>query len=117
MRVVVLCQFFRRPRSDENAAIVTCLRPQIDQVICGLDDVQVMFDNDYGVASIDETMKNMQKCCDIIEMESGGGFVEYQERMTAALLLLREMADEFQPLRFTAGQVIDGLSEPEVAKT
>ena len=38
--------------------------------------VEVVFDDDDGVASVDEALEHLEEFVDIGEMEAGGGFVE-----------------------------------------
>jgi len=64
---------------QQFAAILAALRAQIDHVIGAFDDVQIMLDDDHGVAQIGQTLEQFQELFGIIEMESGSGFVETVE--------------------------------------
>ena len=48
----------RRPLGDDLAAGVPALGPQVDDVVGGLDDVQVVLDDDDGVPFGDEVVKD-----------------------------------------------------------
>ena len=48
------CDLLRRPGRDEVAALVAALRAEVDHPVRGLDDVEVVLDDDDGVAALDE---------------------------------------------------------------
>src|SRR3569833_2983287 len=95
-----------------------------------------MFDDQHGVPSIDQALIYFEQNARILEMQSGGGFIEQKERGLAGLrawsLLprrrcgsggarldraertLSEMADKLEPLAFAAGERVDGLAKLEV---
>ena len=50
---------------------------QVDDPVGGLDDVEVVFDDDDGVAMIAQAVQHGQQLCDIVEMQAGGGFIQY----------------------------------------
>src|SRR5260370_34277533 len=89
---------------------------EIYDVIRGLDDIQVVFDYNQGVASGHELMKKTQEGGDIIELQAGCRFVEDQERVPAGFFALSEGADELQPLRFPSAQYVDRCAEPQIAE-
>ena len=51
----------------------TAFRAQVDDPVGGLDDVEVVFDDDDGVAMITQAVQHGQQWCDIVEMQAGSG--------------------------------------------
>ena len=52
-------------------------RAQVDDPVGGLDDVEVVLDDDDGVAVIAQPVQYGQRLRDVVEMQAGGGFVQY----------------------------------------
>ena len=48
---------FRSPGSDDAPATVTALRAEIDEPVRRLDDVEIVFDYDDGIAVVAQTMQ------------------------------------------------------------
>ena len=84
----------------------------------------MVFDDDDGVALIDERMEHADQAFAVAEMEPDGRFLEEVEVARAfaarALAVAGEAAgkfgDEFESLGFTAGERGRGLAEREVAE-
>ena len=70
-----------RALGDDPAAAVPTLGSEIDDPVRGLDDVEVVFDDDDGVASIDQRVQHREQPANIVEVETGGRFVEEVERL------------------------------------
>ena len=67
---------FGSPRNDQFAAAVTGIRAQIQHPVGVPDDIEVVFDDQDGVAGIDQTLENLQQNPDIFEMKAGGRFIK-----------------------------------------
>ena len=52
-------------------------RAQVDDPVGGLDDVEVVFDNDNGVAVVAQAVQHGQQLRDIVEMQAGGGLSSF----------------------------------------
>src|SRR5512133_3592370 len=52
-----LAYLFRRPSGDQLTTFVTAIRAQLDQVIRNLDNIQVMLDDQHGVAGIHQALE------------------------------------------------------------
>ena len=50
----------RRTGGDDAAAGVAALGAQVDHVIGGLDDVEVVLDREHGVARVDEAIQALE---------------------------------------------------------
>ncbi len=79
------------------------------------DDVEVVFDDNYRVALTNEAVKRVHQCVDIVEMESGGRFVENEEGR--GLALGGEEIGELHALVFATGERRRRLAEFDVAQT
>jgi hypothetical protein len=67
----------RRALGDDPPAAVATLRSEVDDPVGGLDDVEVVFDDQHGVAAIDEPMEDLEELLDVREMQAGGRLVEH----------------------------------------
>ena len=74
---------------------------EIDHVISSLDHVQVMLDEQHGVAGIDQPIQLGEQPLDIRQVQAGGGLIEYVDRMFGALQRA-EFGGDLDPLRLTA---------------
>ena len=86
----------------------------VDDVVGKLDDVEVVLDDDDGVALVDESVEHLHEGADVLEVEAGGGFVEDVEGL--ACVFLSEFGGEFHALAFSAGEGGGGLTELDVAE-
>ena len=84
--------------ADADAAF----RSQVDDPVGGLDDVEVVFDDDDGVAMIAQPVQHRQQLRDIVEMQAGGGFIQYIECLAG--VAPGKFARQLDALCFTAGQ-------------
>jgi len=75
--------------------------PEVDDVVGGFDDVEIMLDDDDGVAVIDQAVEAHQQPIDVGKVQAGGGLVEDVEIVLAADLLA-QFAGELDALRFAA---------------
>ena len=78
---------FRRPHRDDLAAAAPAFRPQVDDVIRGLDNVQVVFDNQHRVTGVHQTVQAVEELrLDKSEIESfeRDGYLILREFFNAA---------------------------------
>src|SRR5436305_1587306 len=61
---------------DDLAALLTALRPEVENAIGGLDHVEVVLDHHDGVARVHEPLQHLEQPLDVREVEAGGGLVE-----------------------------------------
>ena len=69
-----------RSLGDHLPALVPSFRPQVDDPIGGLDHVQIVLDDDDGVAGIRQAVKDVEQALDIGEVQAGGGLIQDVER-------------------------------------
>ena len=53
-------------------------RAEVNDPVGGLDDIEVVLDDDDGVAVITQPVQYRQQLCDVMEVQAGGGFVQYR---------------------------------------
>src|ERR1700733_954709 len=99
---------------DDAAAPFPALRARVEDVVGVADDVEIVFDDDDGVAEVGEVVKDFEEFADVVEVEAGGGLVEEVEG--AAGLAFGKLASKLHALRFAAGQRGSGLAEMDVAE-
>ncbi len=104
-----------RALGDDAAATLAAFGAEVDDPVSLLDDVEVVLDDEHGVAEIDEALQDVEELSDVIEVQTGGGLVEDVER--AAGLALGKLASQLDALGFAAGKSCGGLTEGHVAET
>jgi len=81
----------------------------------GLDDVQVVLDDDDGIAFIAQAMQHVQQLLHVMEMQTRGRLIEDVERASGGAL--GELTREFHALRFAAGEGGGVLPEAHVRES
>ena len=66
----------RRAGHHDLAAGVAAFRTEIDDVVGGLDHVQVVLDQQHRVAGVDEPVERLQQALDVGQVQAGGRLVE-----------------------------------------
>ena len=102
------------PFDDDLAAFVAAERAEVDDVVGVLHDVEVVLDDDDGVAGVDETVEDAKQGVGVLEREAGRRLVEDVER--AAGGATRQLGGQLDALRLAAGERRRGLAEPDVAE-
>ena len=75
-----LANFLRRALADERAAAAAALGAEVDHVIAGLDDVEVVLDNQHGVAAVGELAQHAHQTLAVGDVQAGRRLVEHIER-------------------------------------
>ena len=119
---------------DNLPALVAGVGAEVDDPIGGFHDLKVVLDDDDGVTGVHQALENSQQHAHIVEVQAGGRLVEEEERggrrgqrlvecgvrrgprCGGGYHCFGEVADQFQALAFAAGEGVDGLAEPEIAK-
>src|SRR5690349_12470160 len=84
-------------------------------MVGGLDDIEVMLDHEYGMAGVDQAVEALDQALDIGEVQPGCRLVEDVDGVLGALQF-RELAGDFDALRFAARERRGRLSERQVAE-
>src|SRR6185369_2186830 len=95
-----LRDLLRRALRDDAAALVARLGTEIDHAVGGLDDVDVVLDDDDAVSGLDETPQHVEQLPDVVEMQAGRGLVEDVER--APRLAATQLAGQLHALSLAA---------------
>ncbi len=101
-------------RGDDAAALLARLRAEVDHPVGRLHDIEVVFDDDDGVAQIDEPVEHFEQLFQVGEVQSGGRLVEDVERSTG--VGARQFRGEFHPLGLAAGERRRALAEGEIVQ-
>src|SRR5690606_38105958 len=64
---------FRRAGSDDLSTAIAARGAEVDDPVGGLDHVEVVLNDDYGVASIAQAMQHAQQLLYVVEVHSGSG--------------------------------------------
>ena len=67
---------FGRAVRDDVTAFVAGFRPEVNDPIGALDDVEVVLDDEHRMTGIDETLKSLQQNTNVVKVQAGGRFVE-----------------------------------------
>src|SRR6266850_1846116 len=106
---------FGRALRDDAPAAFAAFGAEVDDPVGLFDDVEVVLDDEHGVAEIDEALQDVEQLSNVVEVEAGGWLVEDVER--AAGLPFRKLAGQLDALGFAAGKRGRGLAEGDVAET
>jgi peptide chain release factor 3 len=93
---------------------LAALGAEVDQPVGGLDDVEVVLDDDDGVAVVAQAVQHLEQHLDVLEVQAGGRLVEDVER--AAGVALGQFQRQLDALRLAAGQRGGALAELDVAE-
>src|SRR5436190_21546521 len=93
---------FGRYDCDDLAAAGSAFGAHVDDPVGGLDDVEVVLDDDDSVAGVAQLVQYLEQQIDVGEMQPGRRFVEDVQR--AAGVALAEFERELDALRLAARQ-------------
>ena len=99
---------------NDVAAALAAFGAEVEHVVSVADDVEIVLDDDDGVAEVGEAMQHFQQLAHVVEVQAGGGFVEQVERTPG--LPLGQLAGQLHALRFAAGKRGRGLAQMDVAE-
>ena len=60
-----------------------------------------MLDDDNRIAGVNQSIQNLEQFADIVDMQTGGGFIQYINGFAG--FFLAKLAGELYPLGFSAG--------------
>ena len=75
----------RRTYRDDLAAAASAFRPQVDDVVRRLDDVQVVLDHQNRVTRVHQPVQAVEELRDVRQMQPGRRFVEDVEHLATTL--------------------------------
>ena len=103
-----------RSLGDDAAAVLAALGPEVDDPVGAGDEVDVVLDEEHGVARVAQAEQGVRQELDVREVQARRRLVEHVER--AAGRLARELGRELHALRFAARERGRGLAELDVAE-
>ena len=112
--LVDLGDVLRRPRRDHLAARLAALGAEVDEPVGLLDHVQVVLDDEHGVARVDEPLQHLEQLLDVREVQAGRRLVEDVERAPGRDLA--QLRRELHALRLAAGERRRRLAELHVVE-
>ena len=86
-------------RDDETSA-AAAFGTEVEEVIDGLEDIEIVLNDDDGVAAVNEFLEDTEKDLDVFGVETGGGFVKDVESLSCGFL--GEFCRKFHALTLTA---------------
>ena len=114
------CEVFRCADEDHLAAPFAGIRAEVDDPVGGADDVQVVLDDDQGMALVQQDVEGLEQFLHIVEMEARRGLVEEEEDALvgapAALLAHRQEIGQFDALALAAAEGAAALAEFDVTQ-
>ncbi len=69
----------RRSLEEDPAALVAATRTELNGVVTGFQHLQIVFDEEDGVALLYHAVKELQDTVDIVEMQAVRGFVQNED--------------------------------------
>jgi hypothetical protein len=69
MRAAVEGNLLRRSCGHKVSSVLSTLWPKVDDIVSRLDDIEVVFYHNDGIALIDQKVQDMEKLFNITEME------------------------------------------------
>jgi len=105
---------FRGAGRDHRAAAVSAFGAEVDDPVGGFDDVEVVFDHNHGVASVDEPADYGKQLTNVVEVQSRGGLIQQVE--SSPCCLLGQLASELDALCLSARQCRRRLTEVQVVE-
>ncbi len=62
--------------TDKASAVFAAFGAEVEDPVGVANHVEVVFDDDDGVAEIGETVEDLEQFADVVEVEAGGGLVQ-----------------------------------------
>ena len=109
MGLLATAHLLRRTRHQNTATTSAPFRAQINDPVRGFDDVQVVLDDDDGVAPIPQLVQYLEQLLDIVEVQPGGRLIQNIEGLAG--VPLGELPRQLDPLRLAARERGGGLTE------
>ena len=79
-------QLLRCSAGHHLSPFLTPFGTKVNDIISGLDHLHVMFDHDYCITPIGQSIENVEQSLDICKMEPSRGFIENIDRLSRLAL-------------------------------
>ncbi len=109
-----LGHLLRRTLGDDEAAGTAALGAEVDDVVGALDEVEVVFDDDDGVACIHQLLQHLDEAVDISHVKAGSRLVEDIHGLTRAAA--GQLVGQLDTLRLAARKGRGALPQRDIPK-
>ena len=72
-------------------------------MVRGLDDIQVVLDDQHGAAAVAQPLQNLQQALDVVRVQAGCGLVQHIEGFAG--IAAGELRGQLDALRLAAGKL------------
>src|SRR5690554_7901738 len=79
MSLIMTEKIGRTASGNHLAAASAAFRADVDQPIGRLDNIQVVFDDEQGVAGVDQFAKRLQQDMDVMKVKPGSRFIKQKQ--------------------------------------
>ena len=97
------------------SALNAAVGSEVDHPVRGLNDVQMVLDNDYRVAEVCQSIENIEQLFHIVEMKAGRRFVEDVQGLAGRPFA--KFLGELDALCLATGKSRGGLSQADVTQS
>ena len=108
----VFGHLLRRAGRDDQAAAGTALGAEVDDIIGPFDDIEVVLDDDDGVAGIDELVQHLDQPVHVGDVQAGRWLVENIDGLSG--VPPGQLVRELDPLRLAARKGRRGLAKLDI---
>ena len=107
-------QLLWRAGGDDASSATAAGGSHVKQIIYGFEHVQVVLDDDDGVAGVHQALQHGQQHFDVFKVQAGGGLVQDVERLAGGRA--GEFRSQFHALALAAAQSHGALAQADVAQ-
>src|SRR5438876_5216791 len=102
----------RSAPGDDAATLLAAFGTEVDHAVRGRDDVQVVLDDDDGIAPVHEALQRGDELCDVRHVQPRRGLVEHEDGPPEGGR--GELGGQLDPLCFATGERRARLPELEI---
>src|SRR5262245_50108050 len=103
------------PLGHDLAALLAALGAEVDHVVGGLDDVEMMLDHEHAGPAVHESVEDAEQPLHVVQMQARGRLVEDVEHVAAGSG--GQLGGDLQALRLPSRQGGGRLAQAEIAET
>ena len=111
-RRVLVAQLLGGSEAEDLSAPGSALGPEVDQVVGGLDELEVVLDHEDGVPLVDQPLEGPHQPPHVLHVQPRRGLVQKEQGLT--LGSLRQVGHQLDALGFPPGERRRGLAEGQV---
>src|SRR5688572_23900502 len=115
MALCIPGHFLGSSGADDTSTFFTPVRPYINDMVCHLDNVHMMFDDNGCVPPVDKALNDMQQVPDIFEMQTRCRFIKDIDCLTG--VPLGQFFSQLYALGFSPRKRRCLLAQGYIAKT